>query len=186
MPSSGSFPSLPVPAGTSMPTIEVASGGSLPNDLVLGNVYVDGATGDLYIFLQLDPALTNNAFANNEPATLKANWVATNDVSDGVESGTYPVCCGVARGAYAESTASGTTRYAFFQIWGRGTIANEGTDYNAGEIMILATGTDGAAIRSVGTTTSADGVLTNSRVGTAAATGTGTTTDCFIKVGLCF
>jgi hypothetical protein len=189
MPSSGSFPSLPVTESTSMATIVVASGGTLDPQYVLGRVYVSGESGKLYIFLQLDPTLINDTFANNEVACLKADWVATNDVSDAVESGTYPIVVGVARGSYAESTSAGSTRYAFFQCWGRGLVKTNGDDdIAAGVRLIAATGTDGACDSLAGSSTSADGIITQMTVGYSAAADVdaANTVDAFIRAGFCF
>lgn len=181
MASSGSFPHIPFPIDTAY---EVASGASLPAGLVLGNVYVD-KSGKLYAFYQIDPALTNNTFANNEVAVLKASWVVTNDVSDGADA-TYPIAAGVARGSLAESTSGGTTRYGLFQVWGRGNVKNDGTDITIGERLNASASADGAAVRVTMASTSADGALTVTKVGVAAETQTGTTVDAFISCGLLF
>lgn len=181
------FPMIPFRT-SAVVTRGTASGVDYPDGFpwALGTVFAD-ADGKLYAFWEIATALTNDTFANNEvcyPTTTIG--VVTNTVANAVESSTYPICAGVARGSLAESTSTTTVRAGLFQIFGRGTVVNSATDATIGERMICDTGANGGAIKSAGSATSADGIITQMTVGTAMETSAGLTAVCMIRAGMFF
>lgn len=172
------FPGIPFRTDK---VLEVASGGSLDPALALGNRYVD-EKGRIFIFLQIDPALTNNTFAAGECAALKASHTATNDVSD-ASNATYPTFAGVAMGSLAESTSGGTTRYGLFLVNGRTTVtATDGNAVLASAFMLeLNTSVDGGCIPIDETATNLAAGRDVMFVGHALADDVSTSCDVYVK-----
>jgi hypothetical protein len=154
-----------------------ASGTAFP--WAFGDRFCD-ERGRIFIFLKIDPALTNNATAIGESGSLKAAHTWTNDVSDASNS-TYPTFAGVALGAHAESTSTTTVRAALFLVKGRTTVITDGNIVLASAQMCqLNTSSDGAVVLVDETATNLAAGSENMYVGHALADDSGTSLDIFV------
>ena len=111
----------------------------------LGDRFCD-KKGRIFVLWQIDSALINNTSASGEVGTLKASHVWTNDVSEGLFSGTYPVFAGMALGALPESTSTTTIRYGLFLVKGRATATITDGNVAAGDTVIVNQASAGAII----------------------------------------
>lgn len=177
------YPAIPFKIDATV-TTGTASGVEYPNGFPwnYGDKFSD-ERGRVFVFLKIDPALTNNASASGECGSLKAAHTWTNDVSDASNS-TYPTFAGVALGVLPESTSTTTVRAGLFLVHGRCTVtATDGNVVLASAFELgLNTSVDGGCLPIDETSTAlADGAARVMYVGQALADDVGNACDVMVN-----
>lgn len=186
-----SFPETPFdPTGTGV-TSGTAAGVHYPNGLPwpLGSRFCD-KKGRIFILWQVSTTLgaaavpgplTSSVLSTGETVVMKASNVATNDVSDGIDS-TSPIFGGVNLGTVPASTSTTTVYNQLFLVKGRCTVTATDGNVDAGDILAVSTSVDGACIEIDETSTGLAACRASSSfVGYALATDATYSCDVFVS-----